>query len=408
MARVYFNLAITLLIAGNLIPATAIAGPTDDAAAQSALATAQLERLKTLQSMLAPPPGVAEGKATLTTIESGAEVLQLRHKVEAQLATSLATDIGAGAGKPILLIFGSQPPTTAHYLSIRRGVIELERESKIAVEMARDVFKAKKPKLPQPGMYSKMVGIDGGIASTAGPLGVGLTAVSTLVSLLRVDTELKGAALASNAEALGPVVSRALTVNGWLVQAPSGIASATPYADKLIDDMRPLRDEAAKYYAIYVARLAAKEGKPDALPERERIVGQALATVMANHSALVSGLFVPVNGVLPATVIEEEKALAEASPDKSILYLQSHEAAMTSITKKGFLTGIIGVPAYVSASSVFSYTFLDGRGPRFGSVSYQTPVMRVTGVAKWVGSQPPPVVPPLAFETASAARASGN
>lgn len=402
MAHMHLNLVIGLLLASSVIPEAAIASPAEDAAAQSALATAELERLKTLQSMLAPPPGVAEGKATLTDIESGAEVLQLRYQVENQLAASLASGVGVGGGRPILLIFGSQPPTTAHYLSIKRGVIELERDSRTAVAMAREVFKAKRPK-PR-NTYQSQFFESGELATVAGPVGVGLTAISTLVSLLRVDTEMKGAALASNAEALGPIVSQALAGNGWRVQAPSSIARSTPYADSIVEHLRPLREEAAKYYAIYLAHLSAKGDKPETLPEAERIAGQALAMVMTNHTALVSGLFVPVNGVLPATVIEEEKALAEASPDKNILYVQSHEAAMTSITKKGFLTGIIGIPAYVSASSVVSYTLLEGNQTRFGSVSYHTPVMRVTGVAKWVDSRPPPpIAPPSGLEAVAGA-----
>jgi hypothetical protein len=74
------------------------------------------------------------------------------------------------------------------------------------------------------------------------------------------------------------------------------------------------------------------------------------------------------------------------------LFVQAHEGALTSITKKGFLTGIIGIPAYVSASTRASYAMVSDAAPQFGSVTYQTPVMRVTAVAAWAvkASKPAP------------------
>lgn len=355
---------------------------------RSEMADAELARMKTMQDMIAASKGTATGIATLSDIEAGAEVLRLRNRVEANLGTQLAARIGPGNERPILLIFGSQSPTTAHYLSLRQGEHEFLLNALAANKMAALVFDPtpKKIKLGRRMSTYSMQG-EGGAELAAGPVGLGLSAISTLVSLLRVDTDLKGKALASTAESLGPIVADELTKNGWKVQAPEGIATQTPYAGALVERLRPSRDKAATYFAIYLARLQAKEGKVENLTEAERIAGQAVATVVGDFSSLVSGLFIPVSGVLPATVIEEEKALADKAPNQAMLFITAHEAAMTSITKKGFLTGIIGIPAYVSASSVASYTLLDSGGPRFGSISYQTPVMRVTDVASWANNQ---------------------
>lgn len=379
-------IGFTVLVAVVGQPAAVLAQDAQgDQKFRSDMADAELARMKTMQDMIVASKGTATGTATLTDIDAGAEVLLLRNRVETNLGRQLAERVGPGGDRPILLIFGDRPPTTAHYLSLRRGEHEFRLNAETANKMARSVFapKAGKPKAkkPKPG-YLAYVESDF-IGAAAGPVGVGLSAISTVISLLRVDTDLKGKALASTAESLGPIVANELTLKGWKVQAPEGIATQTLYADEIVEGLRPQRDEAATYYAIYLSRLQAKEGKVENLTEPERIAGQAVATVVGDYSSLVSGLFVPVNGVLPATVIQEEKALADKAPDQSLLFVTAHEAAMTSITKKGFLTGIIGIPAYVSASSIASYTLLDRGGAQFGSISYQTPVMRVTDVAKW-------------------------
>ena len=142
-------------------------------------------------------------------------------------------------------------------------------------------------------------------------------------------------------------------------------------------------------YLKYVGHLAQKDGKPANLPEGEVIVGKALETALNDHATLTKTLFTPINGVLPATVIEEQKLLALGAADRRILDILHHRAALTSITKQGTFTGIFSVPAYVSASHVVEFAL---RSPvaaeeLYDTVRYDTPVMRVTSVRKWLAAE---------------------
>jgi hypothetical protein len=395
MAHLHPKLGISatvLAIAAGFSPAAAQT-TTDDAKARAELTALQLANTKALQEIIASNKGAAEGKATLTDIEGSAEVLGLRYQMERQMAARFGSEIGCGNGRDVVLVFGNQPPTTAHYLSLKYARAELAHNFDLVIPMARDVF-GKKVNPPKGGAHFYVESLGGG---GLGAVSLGLTGISTLVSLLRVDTELKGAALNSTAESMGPLIAQQLVLNGWRVKAPNNVAFAASYAQNVVDQLRPKRDEAQKYYGIYLARLKAKGDKPEDLPERERVAGQALATVINDYSTLVDGLFKPVEGVLPATVVEQEKMLADAAENgnQGVLYVDSHEAALTSITRKGFLTGLgRQIPAYVSASGVASYTFARGKDDvKFGGVSYQTPVMRLMDVAAWVPAAPTSACP---------------
>jgi hypothetical protein len=390
MARLHPKMTLVASFAASSAlawsPAVAQTTTTEDAKAQADLRAAQLANTKALQDMIAANKQATEGKATLESIEAGAEGLRLKHIVEQQLAVKIGSAIGNGEGRPIILVFGDRPPTTAHYLSILHFREELRLNTDRALELARNYY-TPKPKPSRRLHTYRELSMSLGGGGFLGSASTALTGVSTLVSLLRVDTELKGAALTMAAESLGPIVAERLAKSGWQVTTRSGIAKDTPFANELVKELRPGRDEAAGYYQKYVSDLTAKGGKAEDLPSDERIVGAALATVIGDYATLIDGLFTPAEGVLPATVVEDERALATASAGQRILYVQGQEAGLTSITKKGFLTGLGGsVPAYVSASINASYAFIGGEAPKFGSISYQTPIMRVTSVTGWADS----------------------
>lgn len=379
MAHAYSKLGLItsslLATAGGWSPAVGQT-TTEEAKAQADLRSAQLANAKAVQDMIAANKQATEGKATLENIETGAEGLRLKHVVEQQLAAKLAAAIGDGGGQSLTVVYGAAPPTTAHYLSIQHFREELKENTAEALGRAKKYYDKPKPVRHRPG------GPTIHAVSAIGP-GLALTGISTIASLLRVDTDLKGAALTLAAESLGPIVADRLSKYNWVVRAPNGIATDTPFANELVAELRPGRDEAAHYYEKYLSDLTAKGGKMEELPEDERIIGAALAIVINDYATLVDGLFTPVEGVLPATVLEQEKALATATGGEKVLFVQGQEAGLTSITKKGFLTGIGNVPAWVSASSNASYVFVGDATPKFGSVSYQTPVLRVTKVQEW-------------------------
>ena len=405
--RAKSSLAAAILLSNTAVSAAnaqEAAAPTaaDQAKAQADLASAQLANAKALQDLIAANKQATEGKATLATVENGAEVLLLRRQMERQIAAELASKAGCAAGRKIVLVFGNQAPTTAHYLGVRHASDELNHNFDMALKMAHAVFdeptiKPKPKPRPKGGSpYDLTVESLAGAAIGGGPLGaasVGVTALSTLVSLLQVDTSVTGGSLNSTADSLGPLVAEQLRADGWDVQAPNNIAYKTDFADGLVDKLRGKRDDAAHYYGIYLARLKTAGDKPEQLPETVRVAGAALATVITNYSTLIDGLFTPTDaGVLPATLVEQEKTLADAAEtgNQSVLYVDTHEAALTSITKKGFLTGIGGgIPAWLAASGTISYTLARGKDDtEFGAVDYHTPVTRLDRVASWSPAAP--------------------
>lgn len=362
----------------------AAAQSLDDQKKQAEIEKIELDKQKIQADILNQSRATTAGNATVTAPELSAEGLMLSRHVQEQTARAIVSNLGKPGGT-VSVVFGDQPMSTAEYLAVRHGAPALKANLERAAALAKDYYD--KPtgyrEMPRTGTFYINL-INGGPA-------LALSAVTTVASLLRVNTTVTGVALATPNEQFRSVLLQELRRYHWTVDRPRAIVASTPYADALFADMKPAKDAAARYYSKYIARLAQKDGKPANLPEGEVIVGQALATALTDHAALEKALFTPVNGVLPATVIEEQKAMADSAATRRILYIHHHKAALTSITRQGTFTGIFGVPAHVSASHVVEYALQtpDGREDKFDMVRYDTPVMRVTGVRKWLAGQAP-------------------
>ena len=293
---------VTLVLFGNGLAQAQVS--LADQKTQAEIEKLEAEKQKVVSDMIGASRSATAGSAALATPELTAEGLMLSRHVQEQTARSVVAALGNPAGR-VSVVFGEQPASTAEYLGLKRGSQALHENLRHAAEQGRGLYNRSAPicasfTTPPKGgaQHTKfLLGFPG--------IGLALSAVTTVASLLRVNTTVTGAALPVPNEQYKAVLVQELRRKGWAVDPLRSITTKTPYAEKLMDDMACAKDEVANYYSIYQAHLAQKDGKPANLPLNELIVGKALETALTDYATLEKGLFTPVNGVLPASIIED-------------------------------------------------------------------------------------------------------
>ncbi|MEO5809968.1 MAG: hypothetical protein ABIR51_07925 [Sphingomicrobium sp.] len=381
--HVHFARALPLALLLFAVPAAA-QDALDQRKKELEVETAEIGKYKALSELAAGPRATTEGKASVTNPEVTAEGVVLSHVVAENTARAIAGALEPGNGRRLLIAFGDRPVSTAQYLAMAKGVRILGKNFDAANAKAR-IYYANKgaggfKSVPRPGTYYVM---RGEMATQAiGPLSVGLAVVDTVASLFRVETTIAGTGLTISESRFRTLLSHDLQEKGWVVAGPPDLATSTKLADKWTNELEPKQRAALDYYGTYMTHLAKKDGKIADLPEGEIAVGQALGTVLGDYDAMQKALYTPVEGVLLATIVEEQAELVEG-PKPHILYIAQREAGLTSMEKKGFFTGLGGsIPAFVSAASVIDYALVGGPTPIFGSVRSQTPLMRISDVSR--------------------------
>jgi hypothetical protein len=327
-----------------------------------------------IDALVAARSGIA-GTASVSEPIHTAEGLLLAHHLQQRTAAEIARRFRAwrvahnpGLTGPVYIAFGDQPPSIAEYLALSHGVGRLRENMAKAVREWDEANRS-----PAPRQLEKLALIE------TGSIMVALTAISTVASLLRVNTNLAGSSLRTSEEQFRAILLAALVQEGEAVEPPGTITTSSASAIALFDELTPLRDSAQTRHDAYRRALAAPDGVPANISPNWRVAGTNLATVLADHDALRASLYTPVNGVLPASMIGEQAALHAARDERPILYIYNHDAAMMTTTRQGMLSGIRGVPAFVSASASVDYAFA-GAMPERGSVTVSTPVVRITAV----------------------------
>ncbi|MEA3004225.1 MAG: hypothetical protein QOH81_3013 [Sphingomonadales bacterium] len=333
-----------------------------------------LDRQTALTTALAAVRGTTGGSASVDKPEATAEGLLLTRKLYAGAAAQLAAAAHAFPEKSSpLVIFGTAPPSTADWIAFQDVVDRLEPSLRFA---ASDWKKAVHPSSGPPlgrGPKSFMIPI-GGIA-------VALNAITSVASLFRVDTTMAGSPLAATDSQLGSLLSQALIAQGFRVDGINfEIAGEPSRVKEQMSRLLPLYREASRlYHDEYIQRLAAVK-KPDELNPAVALAGKHLEVAVGDFETLQRTLYTSVAGVLPATLVERQAIVAE-NRGRPLIYVSNYKAALTSMTRKGFLTTLgRNVPIFLNASAELDYILMAGPVMTPGTIICVTPRTRITDI----------------------------
>lgn len=383
------GLAVAVLLATAPVSAQEQAS-LDDQKKQAEIDKLEAERDKivaerekvAIDAMKGAATGIV-GSGTVTGPELSAEGLLLSHylqeKAAAGIAARFATWRAAGNTSrtgPVVVAFGDQPPSTADYYALKGGIDRLCENLVLAVKQ----WNAANTGSPQVPVSDSLCG---GEKMMAFPIVPVITAVTTVASLLKVDTTVAGSALASPNEQFKAILLRELRDRKLPLDPPLTIAGEPEFASTALKRLDAAKEAAEPAYEAYLKALKAATDR-GGKPEKERtIAGTSLGTALADYDSLRKALLTPVAGILPAHVVDQQALLAESRDTRPIIYIHHQKAALTTTTKKGLLTGIAGIPAFVSGSLVVDFSFA-GDQPGAGSLTVSSPTMRITAVRPWL------------------------
>jgi hypothetical protein len=371
-----------LLLAGSVaavVAASALNAQTSlaDQKTQAEINKLEAEQQKiTLDTLAATRTAGIAGTTGVTAPEVTAEgrllVRRMHENAAASIVAAYREWLAANPNRTgrVSIVFGDQPPSVAEYLAIRTGFNRLKSNLELATRQW-DSTRGQK-------MFFDPLTIS-----------LVLTGITTVASMLRTNTTIAGATINTPQGQFRAILLAALIRAGLPADQPRTIAGEPEEANRLFTDLEPARVAARRSYDAYLEALRAAQGKPENLTANQRIAAANLTSALAEYDTLHRALYTPVNGMLPATQLDEQVALFNERDRRPILYIYSNEASLTTTTRQGILSGIGGVPAYVSASSVIDYGFA-GDTPRTGRIITSTPVMRLTAVRAWLN---PPANP---------------
>jgi hypothetical protein len=350
---------------------------------------AEVDREKGISETINTSRAGTLGSATVAAAETSAEGLLLSRHVQERTANNIVTALkqwnANACPRKVVISFNDYPPTTADYDTVKRGFDRLTARLSEANTLARE-FYDRSSNTSTAEIKRRLDALQSQLGSVAGAAAIGpvVTAVTTAASLLKVNTSIQGAALPVSNEQYRAILYQRLSAENCSVDIPRSPKVSTMFVDNEFDKLMGARATAAAYQARYLAHLAKVDGKTSGLTPAELLVGASLNGALDDFKALYKDLYTPVGGVLPAAVIQEQKAIADAQDVGAVIYIQAHKASLTSLTKQGAFTGIIGMPAYVSAVSTVDYAFRDVSKHQFGNATYVTPLMKLTGVRAWL------------------------
>lgn len=381
------TIVLGLLTAPALVSAqTSLA----DQKTQAEIDKLELEREKIRIDLIKSANTGIGGTGTVAGPELTAEGLLLSHFLQEQSAAEIAQRFLTWRGAPgeghlgqVVIAFGDQPPSIAEYLAFEQGIERLRSNLVSAVEQ-----------------WGEARGNEVASAGNRFDPVTAITVATTVASLFRVDTTVAGAALATPNDQFRAILLQTLREKGVPTDLPRTIAGKPRYSERQFDSLRLPSKEATDAYREYLDLLKRKGGKLDALEEQQRVAGVSLATALADYEALRKALYTPAAGVLAAHLIDEQESLFREGAQRPVIYIHHQKAALTTTTRRGFLTGLSGIPAFISGSMVVDYSFA-GTTPAAGAVTVSSPTMRITGVRAWLDSE-------ASTNSAGEARASGS
>ena len=354
---------------------------------------AELEALATIRA-------INGSSATVDTPAETAESMTAKYLVYDQAFNALAKKIPAEvSGAEPVIVFGTEPPSLSAWF--------------VHDENAKNTAKALLASLRQ---WSS-VRTPGEEISYALAPALAASIISTVVALVRVETTIQGSALKAEEATLEGLLSSNLADGNYAIRfdefEPSrdGLAHVDELLERELEiisgpasygvpdkvSLKNLKDRAVAAYqkqflpnkSEWEAQLATavEEGNASKAEKLRAALsgGSNLATSITLFNKLQTGLLASTKGALNATHIVRVRDLAQSNSnvERPIIYILSHEAALTTLTRKGALLGLRSIPATVRVGTRIEYLYA-GSVLKRGSVaclSDRTNIDRVSAIA---------------------------
>lgn len=364
--------------AAMLIAMAAPVSAEDEKSTAQAQADLQKTRAEVLDAQLKTIRDGAEAgrsASSADTIEAAAEARIVGSVLYSALGANIANAVKPelnGNPNPPLILYDDKPPSVARWLAFKQMTTMLDmrlRNAKKAWDVADKGGRCKAS--AEAGGDGEAEGA-GGIKLFSVPLGfAGATAAAsaflpavgaavTVMSMFRTDYAVKGQQLSIANAVLDTTIRQHLggDVSAFAIAGALDTSDGSP-AGLLQALDAPYRTAEAAYRDGYLAMVAAlkKDEKPGGACEA---AGRLLAGAVSDYEALVVAAYTPVDGVLPLTMMERERALLDRKPPQPVLYIRDHGASLTSITRKGFLHSFGGPPITLAAAATVDYMLVVG------------------------------------------------
>ncbi len=288
--------------------------------------------------------GTSGGSADVAAGEKTAEGLLLSR---ASLAGASAMVVGSlpAAGYPAaadtrpVVIWGGSPASVAQWLVFREERARIAKQLK-AANAAWAATKSTK------------------MAFVPAAAGVA-TLVATVIPLFKTDTKLAGGAVGFDESDARASMAAALQQARYGTLTTLAVTDGVALADDLLAPLASDLEQARAAYedefvAFYENRMP--EGNRS---EKIKAAAVRLKSALDAHKGLRDQLLAETGGIVAAGVVDRQRQL-HANPSKHpVIHLLNVDAAYTSTTKKGLLTGLGGrVPAFGSVSTVIDYAIV--------------------------------------------------
>jgi hypothetical protein len=345
------------------------------------------DRLKSQAELLAAIKGTTPGAATAEKIETSAEALLLTRRLYREAAGKLADAVRfPSGGRPIVMI-GDSAPSVAEWYAFDAAAKRLRQNLRTAADQwttasrpARRSHLALRSNLMSQEFAAGALGGVG--ADPISSIALGIDAVTSIASLFKYDTAVTAAALPFDDNGMDAVVTETLATRGFPMPAGSRFEIPGPprRVEAAFREMDPDLKAARHAYGEYLQKISAID-KAENIPPAVAVAGKSLETALSDYDAASKSLYTPVSGLLPATLLDREGDIAR-DPNRPIVYVRRHAAALTTTTSKNFFTSLSSkVPIFVSASA--EVAFVVGYGGRFvpGGVVCSVSRVRLTDAA---------------------------
>lgn len=366
-----FKAAVASLLASALAVPAVAGDPVSlsDQKAQAEIdqirAGIQNDRVKSQAELLAAIRGTSAGAATAEKTEAGAEALLLTRRLYGSAAATLADAVSFPAQSRPLVIIGDRAPTVADWYAFKAASRRLHENLNDAAQQWR-LASAAPAKAPSRHLQTFALNLDAGPFSE---VAVAIDAITSVASLFKYDTAITASPLALSDDGVEAIVTEVLATKGFGI--PDGSKFDIDPEPKRVEaaflEMEPALKEARYAYGAYLQRIRGVD-KPDNIPPAVAQAGRSLETVLTDYDSARKALYTPVNGVLPANLIDREAEMAN-NRDRPIVFVNRHAAALTTTTSKNFFTSLSPkVPVFVSAAAEIDYVLSYGGHVMPGSV----------------------------------------
>ena len=312
-------------------------------------------RLETDNALFSVIRSASGGSATVAGGEKTADGLLVSNAARTGSSANivaLLAKIGVSAGADIrpIVIWGSTPPSVAQWLLFKQERDRTDKQLTDALRAWADTKNTKMAFVPAAAAIA--------------------TLVATVIPLFKTDTTIGGGAVSFDDSDARASLAAALLQAGYGVFPSLTVTDGTALADTLLAPIADKREATRRayedeYIVFYEGKLK-EGGKSDTI----RLAAAKLKAALDAYKALRDQLQSDTGGIVMASVIDRQRQL-HVSPEKHpIIYLLNVDAAYTSTTKKGLLTGIGGkVPAFASVSTIVDYAMVSPQGEQRGTTT---------------------------------------